>query len=175
MPVKGVDRAYYLGRESIKPNAKKSKKDQYYRWVSQNQANDALKMSVGREVEDGKYKAASAITALAGFAGIAASGISLINIRDKAFELAYKAAEQTEEQLAKGVEKISKQSKIAKGALLASAGVLYASYVIKELNERKADKTANDRGFLTTKDKLRIKDKQVNYDITNQIYNEHLK
>ena len=73
--------------------AKKSKaektdnRNKYFTYVSQFHANDALKMSVGRETQDGKYKLASAVTMMAGFFGTCASMIASSNVFTPTFIL----------------------------------------------------------------------------------------
>ena len=61
MSISAIQNVSFASKKS-KQNVenKENKSDRYFKWVSQNQANDALKLSVGREVEDGKYKATSA-------------------------------------------------------------------------------------------------------------------
>ena len=58
MPVNSINSISFFGKNLEKKEAKKARREQYFRWVSQNQANDALKLSLGREVDDGKHKAA---------------------------------------------------------------------------------------------------------------------
>ena len=49
-----------------------------------------------------------------------------------------------------------------------------ASNIIKNHNIKAADKTANERGFLSTKDRMKIKNADLNYYVTNEIYNSHV-
>ncbi len=170
MPVNAVSSVSF-GRKNN--NAKKADKNQYFKWVSQNQTNNALKMSVGREVENGKFQVASAATKLAGIAGMFASVLTLVNLRNKTYDLISNPT--TKEMAFKKLSSFTKKSKIAKVGMIASAGALYTSFIINEVNRKKADKTANERGFLTERDSLKIKNAQENYFVNNHIYNEHIK
>ena len=65
-------------------------------------------------------------------------------------------------------------AKAANIGFLASTGALIASNIIKNHNIKAADKTANERGFLSTKDRMKIKNVDVNYMVTDEIYKSHV-
>lgn len=162
MPVNSINSISFSGKNLEKKEAKKVRKEQYFRWVSQNQANDALKLSLGREVEDGKHKAAEAGLAVVSMLGTLASLVIKSNVIDK---LSYG------EQYTK---KLINQNKAANFGFIASAVALIASNIVKNHNIMQADKTANERGFLSTKDRMKMKSAESNYIITDEIYNSHV-
>lgn len=162
MPVNSINSISFFGKNLEKKEAKKSRREQYFRWVSQNQANDALKLSLGREVDDGKHKAAEAGLAVVSMLGTLASLVIKSNVIDKL---------SNGEQYTK---KIINQNKAANFGFVASAVALIASNIVKNHNIKEADKTANERGFLSTKDRMKIKNADLNYYVTNEIYNSHV-
>ena len=162
MPVNSINSISFFGKNLEKKEAKKARREQYFRWVSQNQANDALKLSLGREVDDGKHKAAEAGLAVVSMLGTLASLVIKSNVIDKL---------SNGEQYTK---KIINQNKAANFGFVASAVALIASNIVKNHNIKEADKTANERGFLSTKDRMKIKNADLNYYVTNEIYNSHV-
>ena len=56
MQINSVNNVSFSARNPEQKAIKKANKEQYYKYLSQVNANDALKMSVGREVEDAKLK-----------------------------------------------------------------------------------------------------------------------
>ncbi len=162
MPVNAVNEISFSGKNIEKKEAKKARKEQYYKWVSQNQANDALKLSLGREVEDGKYKAAEAAFSVAGMFGCLASVIAKTNVISRI---------SAGEPLSRKLFNVNKAANIG---FLASTGALIASNIIKNHNIKAADKTASERGFLSTKDRMKIKNVDVNYMVTDEIYKSHV-
>lgn len=170
MPVNAINNVSF---EKKTKSTQRNDKRQYFKWVSQNQTNDALKMSLGREVENGKYIVASSATKLAGLTGMLTSIISLSYLKTKAYEAISNPT--TKEEAFKKLSSYVQKSKIAKIGMVASACALYTSFVINEVNRKKADKTANERGFLSEKDKMKMKDPQENFLINNLIYNEHIR
>ena len=162
MPVNLINNISFSGRNIEKKEAKRARKEEYYKWVSQNQANDALKLSLGREVEDGKYKAAEAAFSAAALIGTFASFIAKTLVVAKV------------SSGAPITPKLIRQNKAANIGFLASTGALIASNIIKNHNIKAADKTANERGFLSTKDRMKIKNVDVNYMVTDEIYKSHV-
>lgn len=148
---------------------KQESRNKYFTYVSQFHVNDALKISVGREVQDGKHKLASAATLFTGFIGACTSMIASSNIAAKARELKI-SGNVTPQTL----NKLAKQSKVAQVAALASSLLVISSVLIKDANNAKANKTANERGFLSDADYRQIKDKQTAYEITNFINKAHI-
>ncbi len=147
---------------------KEAGRNKYFTYVSQFQANEALKMSSGREVQDGKYKLASAITMLAGFFGTCASMIASSNIGMKANTL-----RATGELTEKAVSKLGKQAVAATAGMLLSTASVLASVVISDVNKAKANKTANERGFLSDRDYRKINDKETAYAVTDFVNKVH--
>lgn len=162
MPVNSINNISFSGRNVERKEAKRARKEEYYKWVSQNQANDALKLSLGREVEDGKYKAAEAAFSAAALIGTLASFIAKTLVVGKV------------SSGAPITSKLIRQNKAANIGVLASAGALIVGNMIRNHNIKEADKTANDRGFLSTKDRMKIKNADLNYYVTNEIYNSHV-
>lgn len=140
----------------------------YFTYVSQFQANDALKRSVGREVQDGKHKVASAVTMFAGFVGTCASMIASSNIARKANTL-NAAGELTQ----KAAVKLGRQAMATSVGLLLSTVSVLASVLINDANNAKANKTANERGFLSDGDYRKINDKETAYAVTDFINKVH--
>ena len=58
--------------------------------------------------------------------------------------------------------------------MLVSAGALLVSSVIKDINETKANKTANERGFLNDKNYNQLDSKEEAYALTDAVYNIHV-
>ncbi len=171
MRVNAVNDVLYKSKRQAQ--SVKNDKSDYYKWVSQNQANDALKMSVGREVEDGKYKSASMLANLAGTVGTLASLVSLTKISEKAQTAVLTS--QTEEQALQFIEKAASKTKKGVIGLYASIGLLLTGTVINMVNVHKANKTANERGFLSQKDMKEIKGNENIYQAADMIYNAHVK
>ncbi len=148
---------------------KAKNKAQYYQYVSQFHANDALKLSVGREVEDGKYKAASAAALFTGFVGTCASIISSSMISSKA-----RALRASENISQKAVNKLANRARATQVGFLVSSAAVLASVFIKDANNARANKTANERGFLSDSDYRKINDKDSAYAITDFINKSHV-
>ena len=168
MKVNSVSNVSFSGKK-IDKELKAKNKENYYRYVSQFHANDALKLSVGREVEDGKYKAASAATLFAGFLGTCVSMIASSNVSAKA-----RALRASENVTQKAVNKLTKQAAATQIGFIASSLAVLASIFIKDANNAKANKTANERGFLSDADYRQINDKQATYELTNFINKAHI-
>jgi len=173
-----VDAIQNISFTSKKPKSKEAesqnetKKDRYYRWVSQNQANEALKLSVGREVEDGKYKAVSAFATLGAFAAGTVTWFKGLKVADLMNEARTAAAQPKVDlgQLGKIDSKIAKNIKFAKAALIAVPILLAVSAMAKNINIRKAEKTAHERGFYTMQDRYKMKGEEEVYNKTNELY-----
>lgn len=173
----------------------------YFEYLSKNAANDALKMSKGREEEDGKFKFATFVTGAAAVIGVYASGMAklsarrigkeALNMREKGKEIFNNATQLLErnivpdESVLRGAsEKIAEASKLAAKSLsrnkMAETGLLIsalagtAAIAIKQVNERRADKTANDRGFYTINQRLGIKGAENVYSEVEKVYDNHV-
>ena len=162
MPVNSINNISFSARNIEQKEAKRARKEEYYKWVSQNQANDALKLSLGREVEDGKYKAAEVAFSTAALIGTFASFLAKTVVVGKV------------SSGAPITQKLIRQNKAANIGVLASAGALIVGNMIRNHNIKEADKTANERGFLSTKDRMKIKNVDVNYMVTDEIYKSHV-
>jgi len=171
MPVNAVNNVSFgtKTRNLNSNDAKKAEKEKYYKWVSQQEANDVLKMSVGREVEDGKYKFASAITGAVGLLGSFSSFLLKSNVISEISTFGAQGPMPL-----KAYSKLRAKNTAANLGLIASLALLTASSIIKNVNIKKADKTANERGFLSTKDRMKINDAQVCYAVTDEIYKSHV-
>ena len=126
-------------------------------------------MSVGREVEDGRYKKAQFIVAGIGGLGLAISSMAKFNA-----EFLKTAAEFAGDECKEFVTKFAKQSNVAGKAVIASLGTLLVASTIKNINEAKANKTAHERGFLNDKDYKKFTSKEEAYATTDAIYNMHV-
>ena len=169
MQVSSVSNVSFSARNPEKKALKQAQKDAHSVYISQRQANDALKMSVGRELEDGRFKKAQYLTGAIGGLGLACSGFAKFNS-----ELLRTAAEFAGDEYKHLVTKYTKNSKIAGVAMLVSAGALLVSSVIKDINETKANKTANERGFLNDKNYNQLDSKEEAYALTDAVYNIHV-
>lgn len=169
MPVNAVNNVSFARKNPRSKEAKAEKREQYFKWVSQNETNDELKMSVGREVENGKYKVASAATGAAGILGGIASWLLKSNVINEISTFGEKGPMPL-----KAYSKLAGKNTAANAGFIASIALLTASTVIKNANEKKAEKTANERGFLSRKDRAKINNAQVNYAITDEIYKSHV-
>lgn len=105
---------------NFKGKEKKTKeKGQYFKWISQNQANRALFMTKGREVKNGKFALADSMLKL----GTIASGFAAAFL------------------LLKG------KQKAGLGALIGSTVALMGSQIVESINIGSAVKTSKERGF----------------------------
>ena len=173
MNINSVNNVSFSGRnpekaalKAEKKALKQAQKDAHSTYISQMQANDALKMSVGRELEDGRYKKAQFLVGGLGGLGLAASSMAKLNL-----DFLKTAAELAGDDLA---TKFAKNSKIAGIGMAVSAGAILLSSAIKNTNEAKANKTANERGFLNEGDYRKFKSKEEAYATTEAIYNMHV-
>ena len=148
---------------------KQAQKDAHSVYISQMQANEALKMSVGRELEDGKYKKAQFLIGGIGGLGLAISSMAKFNA-----DILKTAAEFAGDEGKEFVTKFAKQSNVAGKAVIASLATLLVASTIKDINEAKANKTANERGFLNDGDYRKFKSKEEAYAATDAIYNIHV-
>ena len=177
MPVNAVQNVSFASRKANKnDNAKEGKHDKYFKWVSQNQANEALKLSVGREVEDGKYKAVSAFSTLGAFATGLTALFKTLKVSDLSDKYKMMLSQNTADADAlKGIGKqITKNKNIAIAAVLATSVLMLVSNAAKSKNFKEAEKTAHERGFFTYSDRQKMKTKE-NYERTDAVYSSLLK
>ena len=167
MKVNSINNVSFSSKKTKEEKA--SDRARYFTYVSQFQANDALKRSVGREVQDGKHKVASAATMFAGFVGTCVSMIASSNIARKANTL-NAAGELTQ----KAAVKLGRQAMATSVGLLLSTASVLASVLISDANNAKANKTANERGFLSDGDYRKINDKETAYAVTDFINKVHV-
>lgn len=175
MQINSVNNISFAGRnpekaalKAEKRALKQAQKDAHSTYISQMQANEALKMSVGREVEDGKYKKAQYLAAGIGGLGLAISSMAKFNA-----EFLKGVAESAGDECKEFVTKFAKKSNVAGAAVVASLGTLLVASTIKNINEAKANKTANERGFLSDKDYRKFTSKEEAYAVTDAIYKMH--
>lgn len=150
--------------EAKKAKMKKNneQKEQYYKWVSQNQVNQTLKMAKGREVENGKFEAAKAVGTLVAFA----AGMYTVFNSIKTGNIQRSIQEVTPQ-----ITKMKNKSLIALGV---TAVALNTRNVLDILNRKNADKTANERGFLTSRQEGKVRNVQQSYNIAEAIYNKNV-
>lgn len=60
-------------------------------------------------------------------------------------------------------------------AVIGALALGCAASIIKLVNEHRADKTANERGFQTLNDRRKMNNKETVYSETERIYDEHVK
>lgn len=96
-----------------------NKENRYLKWVSQNQANNALLLVKDREERNAKFKVAESVLTLGGIAAVAVGAVLAIKHKPK-------AAVRT-----------------VLGGLLAATAALH----VNNANTRDALKTADERGF----------------------------
>lgn len=173
MSISAIQNVSFASKKS-KQNVenKENKSDRYFKWVSQNQANDALKLSVGREVEDGKYKATSAFAALGAWAvgaGALFKGFKTLDLMKEARLLSAQSVIDIG-QLGKIDAQIMKNIKVTKAAIIAVPVLLAIASLANNLNARKAEKTANERGFYTMNDRYKMKTTEEVYSKANEVY-----
>ena len=180
MQINSVNNISFAGRnpekvalKAEKRALKQAQKDAHSTYISQIQTNDALKMSVGRELENGKYKKAELLVGGLGGLGLAVSAMKKLNA-EFLLENAIHAINQGSEECKDCAIKFAKNSKIAGIGMAVSAGALILSSIIKNTNETKANKTANERGFLNDRDYRKFKSKEEVYAATEAIYNMHV-
>ena len=169
MQINAVNNISFSGKNQEKKALKQAQKDAHSTYISQMQTNDALKMSVGRELENGTYKKAAAKAGLFGILGSIAS-VTLTKAaanKSLALEAAGKLTDKAANVLATGIKA---------GVLLGNVAAvsLVSSVLINSVNEAKANKTANERGFLNDGDYRKFKSKEEAYATTEAIYNMHV-
>ena len=175
MQINSVNNISFAGRnpekaalKAEKRALKQAQKDAHSVYISQMQSNEALKMSVGRELEDGRYKKAQFLVAGIGGLGLAISSMAKFNA-----EFLKTAAEFAGDECKEFVTKFAKQSNVAGKAVIASLGTLLVASTIKNINEAKANKTAHERGFLNDNDYKKFTSKEERYAVTDEIYKMH--
>lgn len=175
MQINSVNNISFAGRnpekaalKAEKRALKQAQKDAHSTYISQMQTNESLKMSVGRELENGKYKKASAKALLFGIVGTIASIALTKGAANKslALDAAGKLTDKAASILATGIKAGVALSNVA-------AASLVSSVIISSVNEAKANKTAHDRGFLNDGDYKKFTSKEEAYAVTDAIYKMH--
>ncbi len=103
----------------FKGDNEKAAKGSYFKWVSQNQANNALLMTKGREERNGKLEFAKIISGLVGFGAATAAALLALN----------------------------KKPQAAMGALIGSVAAIFTSTTINSANRIDALRTTEERGI----------------------------
>lgn len=151
-----------FGAKQAKVQKNSEQKEQYFKWVSQNQANQTLKMVKGREVENGKFEAAKAVGTLVAFAAgmfTIFNSIKTVNMQRCVQEITPQITKMKNQNLA---------------ALAVTAVALNTRNVIDSVNKIRANKTANERGFLTNHQENKIRNVQQSYNLADAIYNKNV-
>lgn len=178
MPVSAIQNVSFASKKAKAAEENTEKKsDKYFKWISQNQVNDTLKLSVGREVEDGKYKAASGAAVLGAFVAGMTSWFKTLKVMDLAFDAKMLAGEAVVDAAKVGNigKQMAKNKNIAKGAFFVTLGLLAISTFIENANKAKANATARQRGFSTIQDMASMKKNEEVYEKTDAIYNNFIK
>ena len=113
-----------------------------------------LKMSKGREAENGKYETAS------GIAKLASAILFMVGLCRCYDSVAHKTM---------------KGDKITLGILAGSMLTQLASSMIETKNKKEANKTANERGFKTEEEIGKIKNREELVSTIEEQYNAHVK
>lgn len=166
MQVNSISTISFAGTEGKTDN--KQKRDNYYKYVSQVNANDALKMSVGREVTDGKFKVAEGASKTSSALGFGMTGLYMINMISKAA----KVLNETKSRVAVN-EVIQKSRKPIMTGLVVSSALLAVGNIIAGVNAHLANKTSKERGFIAPL--TRFENMQEAYKATEDVYNSRVK
>lgn len=154
-------------------NQKEGKK-RYFEYLSKNSANEALMMSKGREEKDGKFKFAQILTGLSAFASGVGASLMYSNLAGE-----YVKHLDPKTGIANFAEdagkKFMKNTKIMGGLIIGAIVLGAASLVTDSINRRSAEKTANERGFFTLQDRMKMKTAEEVYENTEKVYDEHVK
>lgn len=169
MQVNSVNNVSFSAKNPEAKAIKKANKEQYYRYLSQVNTNDALKMSVGREVEDGKLKAASIKSFFGGLAAVAGSQLLMRGAANKSI-LLDEAGKLTD----KAAKKLSNTIKFGVVAHALGGAAILSSAIISSINNHRANKTAHERGFLNDGDYSKFKSKEQAYAVTDTINKAHI-
>ncbi len=151
-----------FGAKKAKVQKNNEQKEQYYKWVSQNQANQTLKMIKGREVENGKFEAGKAVATLVAFAAGTFTVLNSIKTAN---------LQKTAQEITPQIKKMANKGVIG---LAVTAVALNARNIIDYVNNKRADKTANERGFLTNRQMNKIHNVQQSYNIADAVYNKNV-
>ena len=169
MQVNSVNNVSFSARNPEKKAIKQANKEQYYRYLSQANANDALKMSVGREVEDGKLKAASIKSVFGGLATVIGSQFLMRGAAEKSIML-----EEAGKLTDKAAKKLANTIKVGVVAHALGGAAILSAAIITSINKNRANKTAHERGFLNDGDYSKFKSKQEAYEVTELINKSHI-
>lgn len=131
---------------------RKQKNDNFYTWVSQNKVVDELRLSKGREIENGKNQFAS---------GMLEAGSLLLFLGG----LAQSAAVST--------KKTKEGTGLALGLLTGALVTNVASKLIEAKNKIDANKTAKERGFKTIDEIKSTKTQEEKFEVIKEQYNAH--
>ena len=131
---------------------RKQKNDNFYTWVSQNKIVDELRLSKGREIENGKNQFAS---------GMLEAGSLLLFLGG----LAQSAAVST--------KKTKEGTGLALGLLTGALVTNVASKLIEAKNKIDANKTAKERGFKTIDEIKSAKTQEEKFEVIKEQYNAH--
>lgn len=172
MPVQAINNVSFGKR--VKNMETPKPKNQYYKWVSQNQANETLKMSLGREIEDGKYKVRATAAKGVGLLGMSASILGTLSKRINLSKFENLPINEIPKEISEKMNSARKSVSIANKVLVASAVILWAGNMIDNINRYKANKTAHERGFLSDADRNKMTNVKEVYETTEAIYNAHV-
>lgn len=153
MPVNSVNSVSFGRAKNGLKNSQNERADAYYKWVSQNAVIESLKLSKGREVENGKLSAAAFGVKMAGFMS------AMISL------LVFSGSK----------EQSAAKMKSAFAGMTASMGAIAVGYLIDNYNHYKAEKTAHERGFFNLRDRQKIKKTKDLYALTEDTYNFHVR
>ena len=169
MQINSVNNVSFSAKNPEKKALKQANKEQYYRYLSKMNANDALKMSVGREEEDGKLKAAATKTFIGGVLGLVGSQLLMRGAANKSIAL-----DQVGKLTDKSAKVLANTIKAGVVAHALAAVSIVSSAVIDVVNKSRANKTAHERGFLNDGDYSKFKSKEEAYAVTDTINKAHI-
>lgn len=169
MQVNSVNNVSFSARNPEAKAIKKANKEQYYKYISQMNTNEALKMSVGREVEDGKLKTASTKAFLGGLATAIGSQLLMKGAADKSI-LLDEAGKLTD----KAAKRLANTIKVGVVAHALGGAAILSAALISSINSHRANKTAHARGFLNDGDYSKFKSKEEAYTVTDMVNKAHI-
>ena len=146
----------------------------YFEYLSKNSANEALMMSKGREEEDGKFKLAQTLTGSGAFAsGVGAAFMcsKLVNQYAQNYDPKTGVANFAQE----AGKKFIRNNKIMGGLIVGALTLGAACLAIRDINRTNAEKTANERGFFTLQDRMKMKNAKEVYQAAEETYDKHVK
>lgn len=148
--------------------------NRYFEYLSKNSANDALMMSKDREAKDGKFKFAQFATGLGAVASVVGGSKMCSNLAIQYFQH-YDPKTGVASFAEEAGKKFIRNTKIMSGLFAGALALGAACIAIGGLNRISAESSAKERGFLTLKDRMKMKNTEEVYQATEETYDKHVK